>query len=266
MKRSLEQTAGIELRLRIPWDANTAKGFAGALMLLAVLAFFVGVLPAPSPTPPTVPYDVLATITLGPGDGTGQSKGNLTLEGIKLRAPKTAQPLADAERSASRTRRVISRTNPPTSEGGRIVPVAHSERTKTSRTDTASARDQSKGGTAPQTSGDRTGNTDGTGRGAQGTGSGAGLGYGDIEWGGGGSAIVVRKVLPVAPEGLSRSTIVKLRFVVSPDGDVIDVRPMVRGVPEAESAAIRALRQWRFRPLTSSGPVVGIITFRFDVN
>lgn len=266
MKRSYHPPSGFELRLRIPWDSNTAKGFAAALLLLVLLALLVDMLPAPSPQPSTLPYDVLATITLGPGDGSGQSKGNLTLEGARLRAPRVAQPLADAERASVRSYMPRTTKQRSNTEGGKFVPVTSDRRREHSTPrDTASARDHSTG-SATQTSGDRDGTISGSGRGTKGSGSGTGLGYGDIEWGGGGSAIVVRKVIPSAPDGLLRSTIVKLRFVVSPDGDVIDVRPLVRGVPEAESAAIRALRQWRFRPLRTDSPVVGIITFRFDVN
>ncbi len=266
MKRITDQKPEIELRLRIPWDSNTAKGFACALLLLALLALLVELVPLHSSKPTTLPYDVLATIKLGDDDGTGQSKGNLSPEGIKLRATKSSQPLEDAERPATvRTRNTRTKTQPTTVEGGRFNPIARDSRHTPRTRDTATARESSSGsGTTAR--GDRDGSSSGSGRGTTGSGSGLGLGYGDIEWGGGGSAIVVRKVVPTVPDGLSRSTIVRLRFVVSPEGDVIDIRPVVRGVPEAENAAIRALRQWRFRPLSGDNPVVGIITFRFDIN
>ncbi|MCX8050607.1 MAG: energy transducer TonB [Chlorobi bacterium] len=264
MKRSIEQYPSLELRVRIPWDSNTAIGFAASLVLLGLLALLVWFIPTPSQKPSTLPYEVLATITFGDGDGTGRSKGNLSPEGLAYRSHRTAQQLADAA-NASRRRARTSKKIRAVQDGGKFVSISQREVQRPSRRDTADAREKSSG-TAERSIGDRDGSPEGSGRGTKGSGAGSGLGFGDIEWGGGGSAIVVRKVIPSAPENLSRSTIVKLRFTVSPGGDVIDIRPLVRGIPEAEAAAIRALRQWRFRPLASDTPVVGIITFRFDVN
>ncbi|MCX7930622.1 MAG: energy transducer TonB [Chlorobi bacterium] len=262
MKRIYEDQ---HILVRIPWDSNTAKGFVGALALVGLLLLLTEMLPAPRTEPRAIYYDVLATVTFGAGDGSGLSKGNLALEGIRARSLRTSQPLADAERAASansRSKHAKSRTS---SDGGKFVPIAEREASRTLPRDSLASKERSTG-SGTLTSGDRDGQLEGTGRGKTGSGPGTGQGYGDIEWGGGGSAVVVRKVVPKAPDGLLRSTIVKLRFVVSPDGDIIEIRPLIRGIPEAESAAIRALRQWRFRPLNNDTPVVGIITFRFDVN
>lgn len=265
MRRYADQLRGIELRLRLPWDTNTATGFGGALLLLAVLLLFVSILPHPAEKRTTLPYDVLLTVNFGAGDGTGGNKGNLSPEGVAISLPHTAPSLTDASRAASHTTRV-QRKQSSNPEGGKFVPLSTNyPKKQTSSRDTAIAKEHAEG-TAEVSRGDHSDRVDGTGRGTRGQSSGAGLGFGDIDWGGGGGAVVVRKVIPAAPEGLSRSTIVKLRFVVSPQGDIVDIRPVIRGVPEAENAAIRALRQWRFRPLQSNTPVVGLITFRFEVN
>ncbi len=263
MQRYTEQSK-LELRVRIPWDSNTAKGFGAAVSLLALLGLLVGTLPPPKEKPPMLPYEVLATVNFGAGDGSGRSKGNLSPEGLMQRARRSAALLEDAQRSAPRVRRPARRIS-PTQEGGRLTPVA-SDATRGLRAQDSVTGRNAADGNSRSTIGDRHGSVEGTGRGTSGSGQGAGLGLGDIDWGGGGGAIVVRKVIPTAPENLARSTIVKLRFLVSPQGDVIDVRPLVRGAPEAENAAIRALRQWRFRPLKADSVLVGIITFRFDVN
>ncbi|GIV56073.1 MAG: hypothetical protein KatS3mg040_0841 [Candidatus Kapaibacterium sp.] len=263
MQRYTEQSK-LELRIRIPWDSNTAKGFVAAVSLLTLLGLLVGSLPPSKEKPPVLPYEVLATVNFGAGDGTGGSKGNLSPEGLTQRARRSAALLEDAQRSAPRSRHVTRRT-PSSQEGGRFTPVASDATQKSRAQDSVTGRNAADGNSRT-TIGDRQGPAQGTGRGTSGSGQGAGLGLGDIEWGGRGGAIVVRKVIPTAPENLARSTIVKLRFLVSPQGDVIDVRPLVRGAPEAESAAIRALRQWRFRPLKADSVLVGIITFRFDVN
>lgn len=263
MRRYTEQSK-LELRVRIPWDSNTAKGFGTAVSLLALLGLLVGTLPPPKEKSAVLPYEVLATVNFGAGDGTGGSKGNLSPEGLMQRARRSAALLEDAQRSARRSRHSARRTL-PSQEGGRFTPIT-SDTKPTSRSIDSTAGRNNTDERGTQILGDRRGATQGTGRGTSGSSQGAGLGLGDIQWGGGGGAIVVRKVIPTAPENLARSTIVKLRFLVSPQGDVIDVRPLVRGAPEAENAAIRALRQWRFLPLKTDSVLVGIITFRFDVN
>lgn len=265
MRRYADQSTSVELRLRLPWDSNTAKGFAGALLLLSLLLLLIGILPQPAEKQKTLPYEVLLTVNFGAGDGTGGNKGNLSPEGIALRQARPAPALSDASKAASHPTR-LQRKQANNPDGGKFVAMSTNHPQKqTSTRDTAHAKEQSDG-TAEVSRGNHSGRDDGTGRGTHGQGSGAGLGFGDIDWGGGGGAVVVRKVIPTAPEGLSRSTIVKLRFVVSPQGEVVDIRPVIRGAPEAEHAAMRALRQWRFRPLQSNTPVVGLITFRFEVN
>ncbi|MCX7936535.1 MAG: energy transducer TonB [Chlorobi bacterium] len=265
MKRWIQPQSSIELKLRIPWDSNTAKGFTAALVLVGLLLLLSWKMPIPSHPPRAVHYEVLATVNFGLGDGSGGSKGNLSPEGLRRQALQTSPALVDAATPAARSA-TKKRRKTPSAEGGKIVPIAGKQESKAPSKDTLHGDAKHGTGSAEKLAGDREGSSSATGRGSSGTGTGSGLGFGEIDWGGGGGAIVVKKVIPTAPEGLSRSTIVKLRFVVSPQGEVIDVRPIVRGIPEAENAAIRALRQWRFRPFSSDSPVIGLITFRFDVN
>lgn len=87
----------------------------------------------------------------------------------------------------------------------------------------------------------------------------------DIEWGGGGTRIVLHKVLPRYPQGHNVSGRLRLRFTVLPDGTVGAIVPLQRTDPLLERAAIEALRQWRFNPLPNPVEMVGIITFTFEL-
>jgi len=72
--------------------------------------------------------------------------------------------------------------------------------------------------------------------------------------------------LPEYPSGLSRSALVKLRFVIMPDGVVAKVVPVMKGDATLEKAAIAAFRQWRFNALPRNAVQKeqrGTITFRF---
>ncbi len=72
--------------------------------------------------------------------------------------------------------------------------------------------------------------------------------------------------LPKFPQGVNRAATVKLTFEVAPDGVVVFVLPVAKGVPELEQVSIDALRKWRFNALDPSIPQQkqrGEITFVF---
>jgi len=77
---------------------------------------------------------------------------------------------------------------------------------------------------------------------------------------------ILYKVVPEYPPGLQREAVVRVRFVVLPDGSVGEMVPVLKGDPTLESITLQALRQWRFNPLPPGAPqkeVTGIITFRY---
>lgn len=77
---------------------------------------------------------------------------------------------------------------------------------------------------------------------------------------------ILYKVVPEYPHGLQREAVVRVRFVVLPDGSVGEMVPVLKGDATLESITLQALRQWRFNPLPPSAPqeeVSGIITFRY---
>lgn len=233
------------------WSPNTLKGFGAALCVMVIIllvSMCTHVEPPESrPLPPTTPLTVLI---LGDGDGTGQRKGNLTAEGAAQKGAAPDDLLTDASKARA------ARTNTPSGDLSQSTNIQAVKETGSTKGDTSS-----KDGAT--TVGSGAGANNGTGLGLAGAGRGKGLGYGDIDWGGGGNRIVLHKVKPTFPPG-TMNTEVKLRFRVRPDGSVSVVVPVRRGGdPGADQAAMRALRQWRFNPLTKGDEMEGTITFVF---
>lgn len=197
-----------------------------------------------------LPGETTVLLSFGIGDGTGGSKGNLTEEGKALRGIESSNPLQDARRALA-SKSTIDLTDP--TQSAKLVPVkdAGNDKSKVSETDAAD-----------KSIGMKDGSDDETGMGWIGLGKGRGLGYG-VDWGGGGNRIVLNKPLPAFPPG-TLNTEVKLRFRVRPDGSVSWVAPVRKGGnPAVDQAAIRAMYQWRFNPLTADIEMEGTITFVF---
>ena len=245
-----EDTPTIQIGLR--WNPNAFRGFVVALGIF-VVSIIVSMCtkyepPEPYSLPKTQGIEVLI---FGYGDGTGARKGNLQEEGKKQRGQEISDPLEDATRAAaSRTNRVAE---DPTKAGRHILVPDVGQK---------GAKDR-EGAESDANRGSREGEDDGSGRGWAGTGSGKGMGYGDIDWGGGGNRVVLTKVKPQFPPG-TLDTKVQLRFRVRPDGTVSIVQPVRKGGnPAADQAAMKAMYQWRFNPLTNGKEMEGTITFVF---
>jgi hypothetical protein len=196
----------------------------------------------------------LVLLNFGPGDGTGISKGNLTKEGASRSGQKAQSILQDAA-SPAITKQV---KNPVQQDDNQIsipVPVKElSTNTKVNGTDK---------GSGTKDIGTNNGLSDGSGLGSRGTGKGKGYGFGDIEWGGGGNRIVLHKPLPVFPSGVNTNAELKFRFTVMPDGTVGRIIPLQKADPRLETAALSALRQWRFNVLKEDVVMEGIIPLSF---
>ncbi len=88
-----------------------------------------------------------------------------------------------------------------------------------------------------------------------------------IQWVGT-SREVVRSVLPEYPPGIEREVTLQFRFSVTPAGEVTAIRPLQRGDPTLEEAALTALRQWTFQPLPGASvqeKQEAVIAFRFRI-
>lgn len=248
----------LTLKLRIPWDRLTARGFLLSVllhMMLFLLALHLRWYPEAPPqrAPQMIPVELL---TLGWGEGEKPAGGNLSPEGAAYRhsnAPKSA--LEDASRTQQRTRAAAQLTVKPTM----AIPQPVLETpAKALSSDGVSKVLTAQGQSIPNAS------PDGSGLGLQGEGTGKGLGF-DIEWGAGGNRIVLHKVLPQYPRGHDVVGRVRLRFTVFSDGTVGNIIPVQRSDPLLEHAAIEALRRWRFNPLPTPTEMVGFITFTFEL-
>lgn len=248
-----------EINFTIPWEANTFRGFLIALAIYFIAILLLPLLTLNSSLPPKTPLEESLTIPLdvlsfGAGDGTGMSKGNLTEEGLAYKAKTPPSMLEDAK--------IAGKThfnNNPEDEltSNRIIPQIE--------VSTNQRNESNIGGYDSRNIGNTDGSIFGTGIGTKGTGAGAGLGLGDIEWGGGGNRIVQNKIVPKAPPGINFTDSVRIQFTVHPDGTVSKLIPRIRGDIVLETAAMNALRQWRFNPIKENKDMIGIITFKLNL-
>ncbi len=252
-KATYEEDNAVQIKL--PWDENTAKGFAIALAMTIVFLIIAPNLQYNDPHYRRIQINSipLTILNFGDGDGTGLSKGNLTAEGASRRGGEASSILQDAE-SPSKTRFTQTAEMRDPLSG---TPVAVAELSSDVRTK------PTEKGDGRLDIGTRDGVIDGTGLGSRGSGRGKGLGFGDIEWGGGGNRIVLQKPLPKFPPGVNTDAEIKFRFTVLPDGTVGRIIPLQKADPRLEAAAMNALRQWRFNRLNEDIVMEGIIPLTF---
>lgn len=244
------------LQIQLPWDSNTARGFGVSLILVIIFLFFAQYWNVNKAHVRTIELNSVPLVLLnfGDGDGTGISKGNLTKEGAS-RKGETAQSVLEDAATPALTKQVKNAAENDPNEISNPIPVKElSSATKTTgSTQGAGTRDI----------GSNDGVTDGSGLGSRGTGKGKGYGFGDIEWGGGGNRIVLHKPLPKFPVGVNTNAELKFRFTVMPDGTVGRIIPLQKPDPRLETAALAALRQWRFNVLKEDVVMEGVIPLSF---
>jgi hypothetical protein len=244
------------LQIQLPWDTNTARGFGIAIVfviLFMLIAPFWNIDKAHvrSIEINSVP---LVLLNFGDGDGTGVSKGNLTKEGAS-RKGQTAQSILEDAAIPAITKQVKNAVQQDDNSIANPIPVKElSTENKVSGSDK---------GSGSKDIGTKDGITDGSGLGSRGTGKGKGYGFGDIEWGGGGNRIVLHKPLPKFPTGVNTNAELKFRFTVLPDGSVGRIIPLQKADPRLETAALTALRQWRFNVLKEDVVMEGVIPLSF---
>ncbi len=84
-----------------------------------------------------------------------------------------------------------------------------------------------------------------------------------IEWVGG-QREKVRGNLPVYPQGINKTAVIRLRFEVFPNGTVGEILPLRKGNTILENIAINSLKEWQFNSFEQEAPQVmqeGVITF-----
>ena len=256
MYRKPEFEKNTSVQIRLPWDSNTARGFGISMVLVFLFLMFAQYWQVQKAHVRTIQINSvpLVLLNIGDGDGTGISKGNMTKEGAS-RKGQTAQSVLEDAASPALTKQVKNAAQQDDNLISIPVPVKElSSADKLNGTDKGSGtRDIGKGD----------GLSDGSGLGSRGTGKGMGYGFGDIEWGGGGNRIVLHKPLPKFPAGVNTNAELKFKFTVLPDGTVGRIIPLQKADPRLESAALTALRQWRFNVLKSDVVMEGVIPLSF---
>ncbi|MFN8361380.1 MAG: energy transducer TonB [Candidatus Kapaibacterium sp.] len=245
------------IKIIIPWDKFTARGFGIAtalVLLLLLIATFVDI--------HVEPYQIhreestpITLLRLGNGNGKGFNKGNLTKEGTRRGGPQTKNILEDA--STSKGVKSPTPTKSDITQSNTIKPVKLASSENPSKHPSDKPEDKSIGA--------KNGSTTGTGLGETGTGKGKGEGLGEIDWGGGGNRTALYKPLPTFPPGASSAQI-RIRFTVLPDGTVGSMIPLQKGDPLLERKAMEALRRWKFNPISGDVVMTGIIPFTFKLD
>lgn len=77
------------------------------------------------------------------------------------------------------------------------------------------------------------------------------FGY-EIDWGGKGKRKIYSYIIPQYPSGVQKEIDIRLRFSILPDGSVGMIFPVTKADTKLENAAINALRQWKFEPLSAA--------------
>lgn len=244
------------LQIKLPWDTNTARGFGISILIVSFILIFISWFHIQKPYVRNIEIKSVPIVLLnfGDGDGTGMSKGNLTKEGASRKGQQAESILQDAA-SPALTKQVKNATYQDDNQISNPIPVK-----ELSSTNKVSGSEK---GFGTKDIGTSDGVSDGPGLGSRGTGKGKGYGFGDIEWGGGGNRIVLHKPLPVFPSGVNTNAELKFRFTVMPDGTVGRIIPLQKADPRLETAALTALRQWRFNVLKEDIVMEGIIPLSF---
>lgn len=244
------------LQIQLPWDSNTARGFGIALVIVLLLLLFAQFWNINKAHVRTIEFNSVPLVLLnfGDGDGTGISKGNLTKEGASRKGDIAQSALEDAATPALTKQVRNAAENDPNNISNPIPVKELSSATKVSG---------SEQGAGTRDIGTNDGISDGSGLGSRGSGKGKGYGFGDIEWGGGGNRIVLHKPLPKFPAGVNTNAELKFRFTVMPDGTVGRIIPLQKADPRLETAALSALRQWRFNVLKEDIVMEGVIPLSF---
>ncbi|MDX9791003.1 MAG: energy transducer TonB [Candidatus Kapabacteria bacterium] len=244
------------LQIKLPWDTNTARGFGISLIVVLLFILFAPFMDIEEAYVRKIQINSVPLVLLnfGDGDGTGISKGNLTKEGASRKGQAAQSVLEDAA-SPAVTKQVKNAIEQDDNMISNPVPVKELSSAKkvSGSSDGFGSKDIRK----------NDGVTDGTGLGTRGSGKGMGYGFGDIEWGGGGNRIVLHKPLPKFPSGVNTNAELKFRFTVMPDGTVGRIIPLQKADPRLETAALAALRQWRFNVLKEDVVMEGVIPLTF---
>jgi len=244
----------------VPWKKNALKGYVVSVAIVTVLLLLFSMMKIDPPKEivkvSTIPLQLL---NLGSGDGTGLKSGNLTKEGKSIKGEAQRMNLEDADRASSNLKKKRTPNSTDITESSNIKSVK--------KLSSDQKKNKNKKGSATRSVGNKKADEDelAMGLGVRGSGKGKGDGFGEIDWGGGGSRIVLNKIVPRFPSSVVTSARIMLQFKVLPDGTVSSVIPLKKADPVLEAAAIKALKRWRFSPSIDGEVAMGRIPFTFLV-
>ncbi|MFA7326829.1 MAG: TonB family protein [Candidatus Kapaibacterium sp.] len=241
------------INIRIPWDSNTAKGFAIAVVIMVLFWLISPLIKMEKAQPREISSSIpIELLNFGSGDGTGKRSGNLTEEGKSVKGNRAEINIEDAQ-IASNTK---GKSDAQIEDASKFIAsndIKSNDNNNTKLTGTSNKSVGKEDGS----------DIAGTGLKDRGTGRGAGDGFGDIDWGGGGNRVLLSKKLPQFPKSVKSNARIELRFKVLADGSVSQVIPLQKADPALEQAAINAIKQWRFNPLQEDKEMWGTIPLTF---
>lgn len=241
------------INIRIPWDSNTAKGFAAAVVIMVLFWLISPFIEFEKAQPREISSSIpIELLNFGSGDGTGIRSGNLTEEGKSVKGNRAEINIEDAQ-IASNTK---GKSDAQIEDASKFIAsndIKSNDNNNTKLTGTSNKSVGKEDGS----------DIAGTGLKDRGTGRGAGDGFGDIDWGGGGNRVLLSKKLPQFPKSVKSNARIELRFKVLADGSVSQVIPLQKADPALEQAAINAIKQWRFNPLQEDKEMWGTIPLTF---
>lgn len=243
----------------LPWNGTTAKSWVMSLLITSLLMLILTFVELNPPTAKKEkPERTIVMLQLGDRPGIKPQGGNAQKEGRKSKGNKPSNNLEDAKEQPKESV-VDNQENVEFGESENIVPEDKPSVEKKSPS--------KKEGSDDRSIGSKKGEDDllAKGLGRIGSGRGSGQGFGNINWDGGGNRSVLKKEIPKFPRNVNTSSKIVLQFNVLPNGEVTKIVPTRTGDPRLESAAITALRKWKFNPIDSNVVMVGEIPINFVV-
>lgn len=77
--------------------------------------------------------------------------------------------------------------------------------------------------------------------------------------------VIVNQIIPKYPEGIQKTTSVKIKFEVLSDGSITNLLIVKKADPILEKISISALKQWKFNKLSEDIVQIGYITFIYQL-
>lgn len=258
-----ESSGEIKIRIKLPWNKNTAIGFALSLLIMAIVFIISSLIKIYTPRVEVrdLRYIPIEEIRFGEGPGLGADGGNLMGKGLAHKGAQTTSIFQSAEIASQNKSFVNINVDDPEILADKIVAVKVTSNAK---------KEESKEiGTSNKNIGTIDGTTEGTGLSNSGSDIGRGKGLG-IEWGGGGGNRTAEGRLPPLPKippdySNIKELQIKILFRVDRNGFVFFTKPIKKGDPRLDEIAMQWVKKIKFSP-SDKEAMEGIIPVTFIQN